>query len=194
MEVLIKYSLNNDAALKYTHWNLAKGNALCNCVLNNVCFEKGSFFTYLKEGLTEEKVNNFFSIHVGVNSKEMIGKWLHEVGAKDNSLILIFDEDDARVEQSIKEELFCRLGVYHGDEVFYLLENNSKSLKNIRDCLQASDIIWHSLCIVSKYSYKKNESRSILKEELEDIVKNAEIILLLAYDAEGYIIWEKTRE
>jgi len=191
MEVLFKYSLNNNAALKYIDWNLANGNALCNCVLNNVCFENGSFFTYLKEGLTEEKVNNFFSIHVGVNTKEMIGKWLHEVGAKDNSLILIFDEDDARVEESIKEELFCRVGAYHGDEVFYLLENNSKSLKNIRDCLQASDIIWHSLCIVSKYSYKKNESRSISKEELEDIAKNAEMILLLAYDAEGYIIWQK---
>ena len=191
MEVLIKYSLNKDAALKYLHWNLQNGNALCNSVLNNVCFEKGGFFTFLKEGLTEEKINNFFSMHVSVNSKEMIGKWLHEIGVKDISLILIFDEDDARVDESIKEELFSRVGAYYRDEVYYLLENNSRSLKNIRDCLQASDIIWHSLCIVSKYSYKKNESGSISREELEDIARNAEMILLLAYDAEGYIIWQK---
>jgi len=191
MGQLVRYSLDPEYMLEYIHWNLKSGNALSKAVLKYVMFSKGEFFTYLKNGLTQSVVNQPRNIHVGSKVKEKIVDVLFEelTGCKD--YICIFDDHEEDYKEEGNWDLYSKVGVHYNKEMYYMIESDESNKDIIMDCLKASDIIWHSLCVVSKYSYKKNESRSISKEELEDIAKNAEMILLLAYDSEGYIVWQK---
>jgi hypothetical protein len=191
MVKLIEYILNREKSLKYINWNFENANALCQSVMECTPFEKGDFSTFLREGLGEEELSQLRRGHVGGGVKERITEWLLEENQQKDELLTIFDLDDADYKEEKTGGLFSKLGVHFDNEVYYLLSNEDVTKHNIRDCLYESDIIWHSLCIVSKYPYKRNKDQSITKEELEQIAKNAMIILVLAYDGEGYIIWKR---
>ncbi len=194
MGQLVRYSLDPEYMLEYIHWNLEKGNTLSKAVLKHVMFGKGEFFTYLKNGLTESVVNQPRNIHVGSRVKEKMVDVLFEELTGFKNYICIFDDHEEDYKEEGNWELYNKIGVHYNKEMYYMIQSNEINKDIIMDCLKASDIIWHSLCIVSKYPYKKNKYQSISREELEDIARNAEMILLLAYDAEGYIIWKKTRD
>jgi hypothetical protein len=57
--------------------------------------------------------------------------------------------------------------------------------------LLTSNTIWHSLCVVSKTSFLPAPDRGIQEGEIIHLAKCAELILIGAYDGEGYVFWQK---
>ena len=53
-----------------------------------------------------------------------------------------------------------------------------------------SNAIWHSLCIISENQLNSAETILTL-EKIKAICMNAKIVIIGAYDGEGYIFWEK---
>ena len=185
------YKLDSLKTLEYIKWHLEELNLLSESVLEFTPFERGEFFTYLNEGIEEKQLYGFKygGVAKGVGEKILI---LLENSMKNNfKCICIFDDFEEEYKISDNWELFQKIGVHYHKEIYYLIEDKEKNEQLIKEALQASDVIWHSLCVLSRYPYIRNKDQIISKEELEQIAKNAEIILVLAYDAESYIIWKK---
>lgn len=194
MKQLKKHLLNTEKTMLYIKDHLTKCNTLCDSALQNLPFQKGDFYTFLPNGTSKEKLHQFKwgGVFEG-GQKNLISDWIYKEKISSNGSTCIFDENTAQYSEEKNSKLFQNLGVYNKDEVFYVLNTVEHEESVFLKCLYESDVIWHSLTVISCYPYKKSQEQKITKEEIDSIVKSANIILLLAYDAEAYLIWERKK-
>ena len=86
--------------------------------------------------------------------------------------------------------LFNAHGLLCGNEIYYLLEKNNISTELITECLRASNAFWHSLCVLTEANLDDRIAREISTEKIQEITLKAKLIIIGAYDGEGYIFWE----
>ena len=103
----------------------------------------------------------------------------------------MFDSVSATYKETYNNSLFLQVGSHHKEEVYYVLSSTKKTIELIEKCLNGSDAIWHSLCLLSNFKLSKHEDFTITKSELIDFSKRAQFIFIGAYDEEGYLIWKK---
>lgn len=81
-------------------------------------------------------------------------------------------------------------GVVYNDQVYYLVLRQAISNSLIDKCLTASNGIWHSLCVF--FEMKLTAKREISSRDLAEIVNSAKLLMIGAYDGEGYVFWESS--
>ncbi len=195
MRKLIKYNLDRKKTFEYFHWNLEGLNALSVTVLENVSFDLGNFYTLMPDGLTEKQLYDFRGGCVkSYDIQEGVSKYIHDMQKTNHSYFCVFDDFTDEFSQDFydDDDIFKACGVdYKHKEVYLILPNQESNTHKIQECLQMSDCIWHSLMVMTDTPFKRNEDRSISKEELQSIAKHAKLVVLRAYDQEGYVFWEK---
>ena len=107
------------------------------------------------------------------------------------NLECIFDDVSATFRSDYQDPLFALCGLFHNDEVYYCINRQSISKSLINQCLAASNSIWHSLCVLFEKPFEKTYQEPIASQELMEIAKQTKLILVGAYDGEGYLLWEK---
>ncbi|MCH9616795.1 MAG: hypothetical protein SP4CHLAM5_01920 [Chlamydiia bacterium] len=45
--------------------------------------------------------------------------------------------------------------------------------------------------VMSDIPFERNKDKSISTQQLEDIAKKAQLVVLRAYDQEGYVFWQR---
>lgn len=80
--------------------------------------------------------------------------------------------------------------VFHNDEVYSLLNKNNISQEVILQCLRFSTSFWHSLCVFTTADLN-DVSKELSKKNIREICLMTEIVMVGAYDGEGYVFWEK---
>lgn len=188
---LRQYLLNFSETLSYFRENLEGTNALSSAVLKYVNFEEGKFSTILYEDITHQQLYGFKWGGVGVGIKKEVERIVFSKLKKSTDFSCIFDDVDATYTPSYSWSLFSKFGVHYENEVYYVLSDQEASQDIMQQCFQASNAIWHSLSVLSKFSICRRETRSITESEIIDFAKMAELIVVGAYDEEGYIFWEK---
>ena len=189
-ESLERYVPNQTKALTYLKYNLDNLNFFSSAVCKYVKFEEGQFYTYLSKNITEEQLHGFKWGGVG-QSRSGIEKMVFQVLSKDKDLVSIFDSFEETYEPDSDDLLFDKVGVHYQNEVYYIVSHKECTLEILKKCFKESYIIWHALCVLSRVKFSRHPDQSITEVEIKDFAKNAEQILLGAYDGEGYLCWEK---
>ncbi|MBX9839321.1 MAG: hypothetical protein K2X69_13530 [Silvanigrellaceae bacterium] len=57
--------------------------------------------------------------------------------------------------------------------------------------MQETNAIWHSLCVLTTSNCEDFSFLSVSKEKIQEICLMTQMIIVGAYDGEGYVFWEK---
>lgn len=205
-----KYILDSSRTLDYFSERIDAGNILSRTLLETVDLNCGVFYTLVPEGADLERLYEFK--YGGLLPQNPIIKYLNDDGKISSySRIptidvelsqLIFNVLQNNTGCCLFDDVVCGpadrplhglIDIYKyvsGSEGYYLLNQEDATAENIRFCLESSNAFWHSLCVfLSAIIRPKNR---ILPESMcWELCVYVQLILVGAYDREGYLFWER---
>lgn len=190
-DTLVRHPLNCEKALAFLKSNLDDLNMLSIAVYEHVKFEEGQFYTYAKKNLTQKQLHEFTLGGIGFSTRYMIEDMVFHQLTCNKNYSGIFDSFEETYDPNDFDPLFSTVGAHYKNEVYYIVSYQTLSQEIIQQCFKESFIIWHALCILSDIKFSSNKDYSIEPSTFVNFAKKAQIIILGAYDGEGYIIWEK---
>ncbi len=188
---LHRFELNFDLAFAYYKNNLNGTNALSSNLIDIFNFKQGNFFTLLPDDFADKNVYKFKSGGVRNCVRDLCESLILDKLLSDDGLYCIFDDASAVPISERNDSLFCSVGYIFENEIYYLVQKKIATAKLIEKCFYASDAIWHSLCILTRTNFVAPPDRNLSQENIREFCENAELILVSAYDAEGYVFWER---
>lgn len=191
MKKINKYLLDFNDAIKYFRDNLDSTNTLSSLLVKMVDFKSGHFFTLLPEDSNLENLNVFTSGGMLFSRGQQWSELILNKLKSNSKLLSIFDDFNSSFHPDYQDSLFLHCGRIYQNEVYYLITSDIATDVLIGECLCASNTIWHSLCVLSKTNIHSN--KVLMHEDIENISINVQFIMIVAYDDEGYIFWEKNQ-
>lgn len=190
MTVLFRYEINQNAGINWFKENLEDVNELSSSLIKHLDLSSRRFFTLLPKNTDPGKVEDFWKGGIACQVRDRIPELIIKKLQSNKELKCIFDDVSAKYEDDYREELFDSCGLVFSDQIYYLVQQKNISVSLINRCLIASNGIWHSLCILFEHKFS-NKKTMITSNEIIKIIKNTKLVLLGAYDGEGYVFWEK---
>lgn len=187
-----KVRLKYDTAFKYFNEKLQSANELSNQCLKNIDFKQGVFFSIFPEGSNIPNINDFYVGNRTPNIRNIAYEFILDKLKKTSNLSCIFDDVASTYSSDYSDPLFISNGLHYHCEIYYTILPQKASLETINRCFVASDAIWHLLCVLFKYDSPEISNHQITKDQIRKISENVEMIIVGAYDGEGYVFWEKT--
>lgn len=206
-----KYVLDYESTRVFLSTSLKDANQLSEKLVETINLEIGSFFTLLPDGADLERLYEFESGGIlpqnpkivtyskeGLSSsysitptiREALSEIISNIIQHRKSLFCVFDD----IIRNPNEALSCRLSknckYVYGNEVYYILSEESASVKNIAIGLDYSDAFWHSLGIITNAKLSL-DSCELTEEIFVKICLNVQMFFVGAYDGEGYVFWER---
>lgn len=209
MKKLFKHPLDFEILYPYFKNRLEGVNALSNELINLVNFKDGIFFTLLPD---DANLDRIYELKAGLvlpqfpqmlNEKgkgkfqyiptieEEISEYIYNKLCSDNMLTCVIDDYNSSPDSKFSEYFKLNgLLLFYNNEVYYKLRIPQTNSNIIEECLGYSNTFWHSLCLLTKADFNIiNETLNL--EEIKEICLKAHLIMVDAYDAEGYVMWEK---
>lgn len=212
MKELKRHNLIFDSSWEYFRSTLDNANSLSSELLNVVDFRKGRFFTLLPDDAKTEKIYEFgqgeilvqnptqeyfkagekasFTIIPTVN--DQISEFILKNLTSQTQLSCVFDDVLSSATDKYHMDLFHAYGLHCDEEVYYLLNQKKISFDLIIECLQQSKAFWHSLCVLTEAKFNDIIEQKLETDKIREICVNAKMVIVGAYDGEGYVFWEKT--
>jgi len=210
MKSLNKHKLNFNPTWEYVKDNLDGVNALSVELLNLLNFKNGYFFTLLPDDANLEEIYHFNcggilpqypeEEHI-VNGHKSTYSWIPNINNELSQLILKEIEtkhqlsclmDD--VSGSPKDKYYTlfsdNFSLFYENEVYFLLKRENISIELISKCLRFSTSFWHSLCVFTTADFT-SVTKYLNLEKIDEICSTTELVMVGAYDGEGYVFWEK---
>jgi hypothetical protein len=214
MKKLNKHLLKYEFAKEFFEDTLIDANTLSNELLNVIDFTDGYFFTLLPENANLENLYKFTTygilpqnptIEYLVNEQmstyteiptivQEIGTYIFEYMILNNINFCIFDDVTRMPNDRRHPTLFSTNGFFLKQEIYYIINKNDISEANIREGLKLSNSFWHSLCILSNATIVDLTNRNLIREKLKEASEKTKVVIVEAYDGEGFIFWEKGTE
>lgn len=210
---LIRHELNFQLACNFLREELDQTNELSCQVVNGIRFEKGSFFTLLPYNAHVERLHLFQSyilqqnprIEYGDESKKSVyqnistirddlSHLMNEILIKNKTTNMIIDDFEGTYQNGYADRLFSLCGMHYEKEIYYLFNKLNISQELLIDCLDRSNTFWHSLCVLTEANFDDVIDKKLTLEKIKEICQNAQLVIIGAYDGEGYIFWEPKRE
>lgn len=201
MNLLKKYALNDLRVLNYLKKRFDPYDYLISRLLKECDFKNGEFYTLFLPGIEENKLYDFESGGIlQINdSTENIVKQLPMIIQKNflenhEDDIWVFEDALRNVSDNDKSLGFFyenELVYEWNDQVFYIINKNKSSLECISNCIENTSINWYYLSILTKDPHNLSLGRPLSDDQLKFFCVNAKKLVFGAYDAEGYIFWEK---
>jgi hypothetical protein len=209
-QFLNKYELDFSSAWEYTLNTLDDANALSIELLKLLDFKEGYFFTLLPEDSNFERLYEFkagvilpqFPVQEQIidekkitfsripNRRKELSEMILKAMNSKPQFSCIFDDVRGRPHDKWSDSSFDLNLMFYQEDVYFLLNKNNISLERICKCLKMSCAIWHSLCVITSADFA-NIERLLTLEKIQEICLNVELVIVGAYDGEGYIFWEK---
>ncbi len=191
MPSLHRFNLDRTQTMLYLEENLRDTNTLSTAVIDLVPFHQGSFYTLLHKDIKSEQAYQFEYGGVGGSVKDKISYLVLEEIDKNTHLNCLFDDTGATYIEPYDDPLFLKAGIHCNGEVYYLIKKQQVSKELLDTCFYASEATWHSLCVLSNFQLDYLHNRLVNSSLLRDFVIHSHMILIGAYDGEGYVFWEK---
>lgn len=184
-----KYTLDSKKALDYFERHLKSVNKLSDLAISTLNINSGQFFALLPEGTAIEEVHEFDIGGKATQSRDFVGAFLESLLKSNKALSCIFDDFNADLKDGEKNDLYQSNGFHYKSEVYYSIREPF-NYDIIKKCLRYSNAIWHSLCIITEFKLNK-KNKDVTENELKLICESAVLVIIGAYDAESYVVWEK---
>lgn len=185
-----KYKLDLKKSLDYFNENLKNTNKLSNTSMAVLNAELGSFYAFLPKDAPIETIHEF---NFGGKTPCLRGEvslFIETILKSNKTLSCIFDDFNADFSNKEPNDLYESNGLHYLNEIYYVANESSPS-NIIEQCLNYSSAIWHSLCIITKYDFDEIENKNLTDHAMDLICANAHFIIIEAYDAESYVLWER---
>ena len=193
MRELKKYQLNFERTVDYFIASIKVNNALSKKVLESVQFEKGQFYGFFPNYVQKNRHYQFkYSLLSNCETRDYTLKFIFEQMKSHNENICIFDDTISNFEEGIEDPLFYKFGRFFKNEVYSVIDASNLSIEFVEKAYNYSDVLWHSLGVLSQSNITSKPGAQTSLKEIESICKNAKYIFVTAYDGEGCIFWEKT--
>lgn len=172
--------------------NLDQTNILSTELLKLIDFKEGKFFTFFVNDVDMSKIHNFKLGGIANGVRDHINSIVLNELNNNIGYSCIFDDVNNDYDECDNEDpFFQNCGLFYKKENYYYVDQKNKSIDLINDCLRASNAIWHSLCVFSEINLQKIKNKELTLHDIKNICLQVKLIMILAYDAEGYIFWEK---
>jgi hypothetical protein len=210
MKRLNKHKLDFESAYEYIKDNLDKVNALSAELLKLVNFKNGHFFTLLPDNANFERIYDFewggvlppnpieecivnghkstYSIKNSIND-ELSPLILKEIKSK-YELSCVFDKVSGTPSNAYYIYYSDAHPLFNEKEVYFLIEQKNISIDVLLKCLRASTSFWHSLCVFTTADFN-GVTETLSLEKIKEICLKTQLVMVGAYDGEGYLFWEK---
>lgn len=214
--MLKRYNLEFERAVVYAR-NQLKCSHVLSTELNSLDFKNGQFFTLLPRNVEMSRIYDFFcGLKISKNEifeqfNETTGEKIYysweplykkisyfiseELKLKDH-YVSIFEE----VQQELSSphiEFFHQFGFSCLNQMYYFLSKKDAFPELISRAMSESDALWHQLFILTKVDPKVIDQfkpgQELNLDEVKEFVKNIRLLVLGAYDGEGYFFWEPSK-
>ena len=207
-----KQELDFHLSLQYFADQLNGGNELSQELIKYVNFKEGNFYTLLPEQSIRKNLYDFQSggflpqnpeeeyysegkraiYSIIPTMHDEIADFIFQKLIDHKKLSCIFEELlDSPSSPQLKFFQEHNLVVLFNDEVYYLIQNLDVKLDLLVKCIKKSNAIWHSLCVLTAAGFEKIIHKNLTPQKIREICSLAHLIVVGAYDGEGYIFWEK---
>jgi hypothetical protein len=208
---IIRYNLEFEKTIEYFNWTLDGGNTLSKELEKVLDFEKGQFFTLLPEdadfgalyefadGWILPQNPTYVQFDASGNksgSYTIVPQLNHEISdfifnkmEFKNNRVCVFEDVLTRPEHP-HLEFFHQYGLQYLNECYYFLSRDNDSPEIIAQTISESGAIWHTLFILTESDNLKALGKEITLESIREFCKNVQLLVLGAYDGEGYVFWE----
>lgn len=202
--ILKKINLNYEEAHGYVVSSLEDANLLSDEILKLIDFKKGEFFTLLHRDFILDSVYEFSSYLIfhenyklsstedisGTIRMELTNAILGAVQSDENTYC-VFDDfmrdlDEVYEDDPLKGEKYL-----NNKQTYYILDRENISVDAIEVCMHRSYAFWHSLCLLT-HADLKTRDLGLSEATIHDIASQAQLIVVGAYDGDGYVFWQKT--
>lgn len=216
MKQLTRYPLDYDITYDYVQDSFIDANKLSSELLKATDFKKGYFFTLLPEGSNIDRLYEFkdgiiLPQNPTIEYKNSSGRTssytlipmirnelsvlIHNKIISQNNLRCILDDVTRNLNDYFKkdprDDTIQPTISFYGKEIYYVLEKNNISLELILICLKSSNAFWHSLCVLTNADITPSQTEELSLKNFIDICQQTELVIVGAYDGEGYVFWEK---
>lgn len=208
MKRLKKHFLKYDLAWEFVKDSLEQANTLSDELLKNVRFEHGLFYTFLPNhaefksiynfklgGILKQNLENIDSNESGYSVIPTIRSELTEILVRiikeDKDLTCIFDDINASSKEMFLNDVFHPYRWIYDEEIYLIFNSLSISEDKVLYGMQQSQAFWHSLCVLTKINFESKSNRNLSLADIQKVCLNIHLIIVGAYDGEGYVVWER---
>ncbi|NGX35811.1 MAG: hypothetical protein K1000chlam1_00644 [Candidatus Anoxychlamydiales bacterium] len=219
MEIIMrkveKFTLEFDKAFDYFRDILEDGNTLSSELLKTINLKQGFFYTLLPKEAIKKRVYRFCygglippkdvgnkPVYLENLKKEFVPLKVHTLHDELTEFInnwlqinqtstCIFEDITSLFSLNYKEPLFLSHGLFYYKEIYYKITKRTSSIQLIKDCMYVSDALWHFLCILTEVDFSDIKDKNLTLKKIKEICLNTKIIIVGAYDGEGYVFWER---
>ncbi len=209
---LIQYELDFNKTETYFKEYLCQKHHLFNALRSNISFSKGHFYTLLTEDADLTKLHEFEighilppnpieDVYISSLGRTFKGEPVNSIRNEfiyfiyeliKNKNISLLSEDFVASPTDPHIDLYHKIGLHLGEEVFYLItpENLTKTLlkKLFNTCGG-----WFFIAALFAMNGLDFKNKEIKESDFLKICSNTSMIIISAYDGEGYLIWEKMK-
>ncbi|MBS0649771.1 MAG: hypothetical protein JSR93_01290 [Verrucomicrobia bacterium] len=211
MKFLNKHILKYESALKFLQESLDEVNALSDELLSAIDFSHGQFYTLLPQNAHSEFLYDFRSGGILVQNPiqeyyvdgkkssfsviptirdQIASELITKIHEKEKAAFL-FDDVNCSPEEMLLFDDYQQYRWIYNDEVYLIIDKNNASEEKILLGMQKSESFWHSLCVLSNINITDGSEKTLSFEQIKSICQQAYLIMIGAYDGEGYVFWEK---
>jgi hypothetical protein len=211
---LNKLKLDFNPVMEYVIKQLGTINTLSCELLKLLNFKEGHFFTLLPDDANLKGIHHFKwggilpqnpiqeQIIDGRRStftwipdtdKEMSLLILNEIKSKPHLSCILDDVEGGFTPEDKSAPCFSdNFSVFYGDEIYSLITKDNASYDLISLCLKYSFSFWHSLCVLTTADLTGiTLTKTLSLEKIMEICLATQLVMVGAYDGEGYVFWEK---
>ncbi|MCH9634058.1 MAG: hypothetical protein S4CHLAM7_07960 [Chlamydiae bacterium] len=187
-----KYSLEFNSTKNFVMNKIGDVNTLSKYICKLINFDIGHFYTFLpKTKDVSEAIDSLEGTRANLTPKKVFYSFVLDTLNKKTNKICVFDDFHGRYTSNYDEGLYLSHGRHLSDEIYYVFTKKNATFESIQKAFRYNDLIWHSLAVITSCIVEETADKTLSVNDCINICKNAEIILVTAFDAEGYIIWEK---
>lgn len=176
-----------DAGCAYVRSQLATDKALTNRLLSSVDFDSGRATTTVPAGTPRERLERWNQSILHPTSSLGLRPMAREIGALEPTSELVLVAEDYNRRPSSPSVLAEPTGRFiHGDEVYEYCTDLSDEDRVIAT-LHRADWDWVLNAVVSRARPPRDHEDGWY---LDDLAANVQLVLVRAYDGEGFVVWQ----
>lgn len=205
------------AGIQFVRQYLSNGLTLAQLLLEKLPLDKGTVITFLPEGVTKEESEEFESggkIKTDPSLRETRvsedgRKWIFTPVQDNLALIMphllaymsenhvrvcIFENASGGAQDPCIVKIHSNIYLYH-NEVYHFVNSANIDSSSVETAIREA----HSYRLlgigarVIGEKYRDTQKRTVNIDELKMFAENTEMLIVCAYDGEGYLIWTKDK-
>lgn len=195
-----RYELDFEKTLPYFIDHIQCGKEFSEVVISKIDFTKGCFFTILPNKIDLSKLYKFScgGIVFPSSCEEIDGCNINIINVHYECSSFMFDflrkgklafvENYMLTPGSPFVDIKNVRSIYFESDVHYILDKMN-SIQEIYETIRKSTEVWHFLAVLANIN--DFTDAFLTKEMMFYICEQAEFVITVAYDEEGYVFWEK---